>query len=75
MHFPVDFTPGRPALVAEGFGLQALEVKTPAELDAAMDHAFKSSTPVFLDVVTQPEVDRLPPVYSWLKTRKNASDR
>ena len=37
-----------PALVAEGFGLKALEVKTPTEQDAAMDKAFSSTAPVFL---------------------------
>jgi acetolactate synthase-1/2/3 large subunit len=74
-YFSVDFTPGRPALVAEGFGLKALEVKTPTELDAAVDKAFSSTAPVFLDVITQPEVDHLPPVYSWLEAAEKASAR
>lgn len=66
-YFSVDFTPGRPALVAEGFGLKAFEVKIPAELDEAMDEAFVSRAPVFLDVLTEPEVEHLPPVYTWLQ--------
>jgi TPP-dependent trihydroxycyclohexane-1,2-dione (THcHDO) dehydratase len=74
-YFSVDFTPGQPALVAEGFGLKALEVKTPAELDATMDKAFDSTAPLFLDVIAQPEVDLLPPVTSWLKAAEKASDR
>ena len=64
-----------PAFVAEGFGLKALEVKTPTELDAAMDKAFSSTAPVFLDAITQPEVDLLLPVYIWLAAAEKASAR
>ena len=55
-------------------GAQIL-AKTPAELDAAMEKAFDVAAPVFLDVITQSEIDQLPPVYSWLKTADNASGR
>jgi len=55
-------------------GAQIL-AKTPAELDAAMEKAFDAAAPVFLDVITQSEIDQLPPVYSWLKTADNASGR
>ena len=41
-------------------------VKTPTELDAAVGEAFGSQVPVFLDVLTEPEVEKLPPVYTWL---------
>ena len=65
--FSVDFTPGKPALVAEGFGLQARRVETPAELEEALDEAFASDGPFFLDVLTESEVMEIPPVVTWLK--------
>ena len=64
-YLSVDFTPGDPCSVARGFGLKALQVKTPTELEAALDEAFRAEAPVFVDVHTEPEVDDLPPVYSW----------
>ncbi len=63
----VDFTPGDMARVAEGFGLKALHIEKPEELEKGLDEAFASQAPVFLDVVTEPELSELPPVYSWLK--------
>jgi len=65
--FSVDFTPGNPALVAEGFGLKAFHVRTPEELDRALDEAFALHGPVFVDVVAESEVTEIPPVYSWQK--------
>jgi acetolactate synthase-1/2/3 large subunit len=65
--FSVDFNAGNPARVAEGFGLKALHIETPQELEDGLDEAFASSGPVFLDVVTESEISELPPVYSWLK--------
>ena len=70
--YSVDFTPGSPAKVAEGFGIKALQVTTPEELQAGLDKAFASDGPFFLDVVTEPEVDSTPPVMSWLKASKEA---
>jgi thiamine pyrophosphate-dependent acetolactate synthase large subunit-like protein len=55
------------ARVAEGFGLKALHVETPGELEQGLDEAFATKAPVFLDVVTESETTELPPVYSWLK--------
>ncbi|MDF1592307.1 MAG: thiamine pyrophosphate-binding protein [Desulfobacterales bacterium] len=63
--FSVDFTAGQPSRVAEGFGMKAFHVNTPAELDDKLDAAFSSDGPVFLDVVTESEVKELPPVHSW----------
>lgn len=63
----VDFTVGDMARVAEGFGLTAFHIETPEELEKGLDAAFTAKTPVFLDVVTEPELSELPPVYSWLK--------
>jgi acetolactate synthase-1/2/3 large subunit len=65
--FSVDFTPGKPTLVAEGFGLRAFHVETVAELEKALDQAFASEGPVFVDVLAESLVRELPPVYSWLK--------
>jgi len=64
-YFSVDFTRGDPTLIAQGCGLKARHIKTPAELAEGMAMAFASQEPVFLDLVTEPEVDCLPPVYTW----------
>lgn len=63
----VDFTPGDPVMVAKGFGIEGIRVESAADLESAMAHAFAASGPVFLDILSEPETDRLPPVYSWLK--------
>jgi acetolactate synthase-1/2/3 large subunit len=63
----VDFNAGNMAQVAEGFGLRAFHVEKPDELEKALDAAFSYRGPVFLDVVTAPEITELPPVHSWLK--------
>ncbi|MCF8039031.1 MAG: thiamine pyrophosphate-binding protein [Desulfohalobiaceae bacterium] len=64
-YFSVDFTPGDPAMVARGFGVQALTVKTPQDLEAGLDQAFAGPGPVFLDVLSESEVSEMPPVFSW----------
>ncbi len=63
----VDFSPQDMALVAKGFGLRALHIETPAELEEGLDEAFSTEAPVFLDVVTESLLTEVPPVYSWLK--------
>jgi len=65
--FSVDFTPGNMAAVAEGFGLRAFRIVTPAELEEGLAEAFSVQEPVFLDIVTESLLNELPPVYSWLK--------
>ena len=62
----MDFNANDPARVAEGFGLSAQRVNTPEELSASLQSAFSGKQPVFIDVVTEPEVENLPPVYTWL---------
>ncbi|MCF8107187.1 MAG: hypothetical protein K9K64_17055, partial [Desulfohalobiaceae bacterium] len=64
-YFSVDFTPGDPAGVARGFGVQALTIKTPKELESGLDLAFAGPGPVFLDLHTESEASEMPPVYSW----------
>lgn len=65
--FSVDFTPGNPALVAEGFGLKARSVETPGELQEALDEAFAWDGPLFVDVKSESLLSELPPVLSWLR--------
>jgi acetolactate synthase-1/2/3 large subunit len=64
--FSVDFSTGDPAKVAEGFGMEAHRITSPDMLDSALENAFSTDGPVFLDVVTESEVTALPPVYSWI---------
>jgi acetolactate synthase-1/2/3 large subunit len=64
-YFSVDFTPGDAAATARSFGLKALSVATPDDLENALDEAFACPAPVFLDIASEQEVDQLPPVYSW----------
>jgi acetolactate synthase-1/2/3 large subunit len=69
-YFSVDFNANDPVKVAEGFGLSAYRVNSPEELSQAMTAAFAEHQPVFLDVITEPEVENLPPVYTWLQHQK-----
>lgn len=69
-YFSVDFNANDPARVAEGFGLSAQRVNTPEALSQSLQSAFSGTQPVFIDVVTEPEVENLPPVYTWLTQAK-----
>ena len=61
----VDFTQGNMASVASAFGMKSFHVKTPDELDKALEKANGYPGPIFIDVVSEPETVDLPPVYSW----------
>lgn len=61
----VDFTSGNMAQVAQSFGLKALHIEKPEELEDGLDEAFSSKEPFFLDVVTESLLKEFPPVYSW----------
>jgi acetolactate synthase-1/2/3 large subunit len=63
----VDFSPGDMSKVASAYGIASWRVETPAQLEKALDEAFAHDGPAFLDIVTEPLVSDLPPVYSWLK--------
>ena len=63
--YSVDFSSTDPARVAEGFGVSAMRIATPEDLDAGLDMAFGRKGPVFLDIVSECEVSELPPVYTW----------
>ena len=69
-YFSVDFNANNPAKVAQGFGLKALSIETVEELDHGLKAAFKSKSPIFLDVKSEPESDDIPPVYSWMQTQE-----
>lgn len=64
-YYSVDFNANDPVKVAEGFGLNAISIDTPRDLEAAFKQAFEDRSPVFLDIKTRPESDDLPPIYSW----------
>ncbi len=66
----VDFTQKNMAEVATAFGMKSFHVQTPDKLDLAFSEAIEHHGPVFIDVVTEPEVSELPPVYSWHHTKK-----
>ncbi|MBU0465139.1 MAG: thiamine pyrophosphate-binding protein [Proteobacteria bacterium] len=74
-YFSVDFNANDPAKVAQGFGLKALSIETAEELVQGLDIAFKSKTPVFLDVKSEPESDDIPPVYSWMQIQETCNNK
>jgi acetolactate synthase-1/2/3 large subunit len=66
-YFSVDFQTGDMSVLASVFGIKGYHVKTPGDLDDALNDAFKHNGPVFIDVVSESEVAKLPPVFSWEK--------
>ena len=66
-YFSVDFQTGDMSALASVFGIKGYHVKTPGDLDDALDDAFKHKGPVFIDIVSVSEVAELPPVFSWEK--------
>ena len=66
-YFSVDFQTGDMSALASVFGIKGYHVKTPGDLDDALDDAFKHKGPVFIDIVSESEVAELPPVFSWEK--------
>tara|TARA_B100000614_G_scaffold240366_1_gene240660 strand:- start:275 stop:1759 length:1485 start_codon:yes stop_codon:yes gene_type:complete len=74
--FSVDFSSHDPALVARGFGMTAHRITSADELEPALEAAFATREPVFLDVITESEVTELPPVMSWqAKVEANKNNR
>jgi len=66
-YLSVDFKALDMARVASAFGLRSFRVETPQQLESALAAAFSGEEPCFIDVVTRPIEERIPPVYSWLK--------
>jgi acetolactate synthase-1/2/3 large subunit len=60
--FGVDFCDVDYAGIARGFGLQAMRVEDPAEVEPALRQALASECPTFVDVVTECETGEVPPV-------------
>ena len=70
-YFSVDFQTGDMSAFASVFGIKGYHVKSPEELDDAIDDAFKRKEPTFIDIVSEPEADNIPPVFSWEKALNN----
>ncbi len=66
-YFSVDFQTGDMSALASVFGIKGYHVKTPGDIDDAINDAFKHNGPVFIDIVSVSEVAELPPVFSWGK--------
>jgi acetolactate synthase-1/2/3 large subunit len=66
-YLSVDFKALDMARVASAFGLRSFRVETPQQLEGGLTAAFSGEEPCFIDVVTRPIEERIPPVYSWLK--------
>jgi len=56
------------AAIARGFGLQAVRIDHPGQLADALGEALSSSTPTFIDVVSESEETEIPPVHKWQQT-------
>jgi acetolactate synthase-1/2/3 large subunit len=63
----VDFKALDMSRVAAAFGLRSFRAETPPQLEDSLAAAFADGGPCFIDVVTRPIEERIPPVYSWLK--------
>lgn len=75
-YFSVDFNPVQHAQVASAFGLKAWEIKEPSLLNDTFAKALASEGPVFINIITAPPTESLPPVAKWLEdTALEASDR
>jgi len=66
-YLSVDFKPLDMSKVASAFGLRAFRVETPAQLEKSLAEAFASREPCFIDILSRPIEEKIPPVYSWLK--------
>lgn len=68
--FSVDFQAARGKEIAEAFGLRAWRATNLTEFEQALTAAFDHNGPCFIDVVVESLADRVPPVFSWLRKRK-----
>lgn len=64
-YFSVDFNPVDYAAIARGFGLEAQTIVDPDHVPSALQQAFSSGKPTFLDVVTEAQMTETPPVSAW----------
>lgn len=64
-YFSVDFNPVEYAAIARGFGLEAQTIVDPDHVPSALQQAFSSGKPTFLDFVTEAQMTETPPVSAW----------
>jgi acetolactate synthase-1/2/3 large subunit len=64
-YFSVDFNPVDYAAIARGFGLEAQTIVAPDHVPSALQQAFSSGKPTFLDFVTEAQMTETPPVSAW----------
>lgn len=64
-YFATEFKPIDYVKIAEGFGLNALRVEGPEELEAKLKELMKTEGPALLDLPVLPEDKLVPPVPSW----------
>jgi acetolactate synthase-1/2/3 large subunit len=65
-YFSVDFTePLDYVQVGRGFGLQARRVDKPNEIGSALREALGYGAPSFIEIITAPEHEVVPPVAPW----------
>ncbi len=65
-YFSVDFTESLDYVqIARGFGLQGTSVDQPDQLGPALETALSHGEPFFIEVITAPEHEVIPPVAPW----------
>lgn len=53
--------------IAEGFGLKSFKIEDVEDLNEILPETFKTSEPVFIEVIVKPENELVPPVPSWVE--------
>ncbi|MEM2075347.1 MAG: thiamine pyrophosphate-binding protein [Zestosphaera sp.] len=64
-YFATEFKPVDYVKIAEGFGLNALRVEGPEEVEAKLRELMKVEGPALMDLPVLPEDKLVPPVPSW----------
>jgi acetolactate synthase I/II/III large subunit len=73
--FGVDFNDVDYAGIARGFGLQAVRVEDPADVEPALRQALASECPTFVDIVTECETGEVPPVTKFYEAHQKREGR
>lgn len=61
----VDFNAVDYAMIARGFGLEAIQVSDPEQVEPALQRALDSGEPYFVDIVSESPLTETPPVATW----------
>jgi len=73
--FGVDFSPDTDYVqIARGFGLRALRVEEPQEVEPALQQALAADCPTFIDIVAECETTELPLVEKWRQAAQAGED-